>query len=330
MGACPFRGNPSLGCVPTRLGPPARPKHPCVQGPRLTMRQAIQLWAPAGCGLRTPRTGLLRKPEPGQSWRLWSRRGPWGRPGVGTLRKVPETTRKVAEASRSEPVPTPDPDLGSRHPTAPAPSWPAQRLPLCGEDTLDPRGQAGGGGWAEWHLQPHGVLGEFLRSSTSCAQGRQQRPPGQEVTVLRGEQGRDRLGGSRPSTRAAHSQAGQEGASGGTSTTRDGQTGARPMGSLRPQGPAQMRATVAWMAGHHVHTQTGRGGTRCREEWGSGAGGCARCPVAFHLPPPWAGPARPPPRVPPALPPIPELGSAAWGLSHSPNHLLPSFSKALS
>ena len=97
------------------------------------------------------------------------------------------------------------------------------------------------------------------------------------------------------------------------------------MGSLRPQGPAQMRAMVAWTAEHHVHTQTGRGGTGRREERGSGAGGCARWPVAFRLPPPWAGPARPRP-----FPPIPELGSAAWGLSHSPNHLLPSFSKALS
>ena len=129
--ACvPPVGAPLLAvCPPGWVHPPRR--SPRSQGPRLTVRQAIQLRAPAACGLGTPGRGLLQKPKPGQSCRLWSRRGPWGRPGVGTLRKVPETTRKVVEASQSQPVPTPDPDPGSGGPTDPAPSWPAQRLPLC-------------------------------------------------------------------------------------------------------------------------------------------------------------------------------------------------------
>lgn len=223
MGACPSCGSSPLGCVPPgRVYPAPRPKPSSAQGPRHAMRQAIQLWALAGCGLRTPRRGPLREPEPGQFCGLWSRRRLWGRPG-GTLRKAPRPPERSLK-HHSRPLTL---TLGAGGPADPAPSWPAQRLPLCGAPTLDPRGRARGGGWAEWHLQPHGVLGEFLRSSTARAQ----------KTAASA-----RMGGSRAPGRAGPGQAreGQAQCS-GLHTARPGGRG--PQGAHPPRGMDRQTGT---------------------------------------------------------------------------------------
>lgn len=130
--------------------------------------------------------------------------------------------------------------------------------------------------------------------------------------------------------RAAHGQAGREGASGGTSTTRDGQAdrdaprgGPSSIGPGPDEGHSGMDGWApcpypGWERWRWTPGETGQRG------WG-----LRRVPRGFP-PAPALGRARSTsPRVPPAPPPIPEL-SVQPGGRHPPNHLLLSSSKALS
>lgn len=185
--------------------------HPAV-GSSGVWAQDPQERAPPRARAWTVLRALEQKAPVGQAW--------------GDPEKGPETTRKVAETSQSlcRPLTL---TLGAGGPADPAPSWPAQRLPLCGAPTLDPRGRARGGGWAEWHLQPHGVLGEFLRSSTARAQ----------KTAASA-----RMGGSRAPGRAGPGQAreGQAQCS-GLHTARPGGRG--PQGAHPPRGMDRQTGT---------------------------------------------------------------------------------------
>lgn len=151
VGEHPSHGSHSPGYVSTRPGPPS-PLHkpPGAQGARLAMRQAIQPWAPAWVWGQDPGESPCQHQSPASPIGSGAERTCKAGDG-GIFFTDPccssETTRKVTEASQSEPVLTTDP----RHSTPGAgllpapPGLPSVSPSVCGVLTL--RGP--GPGWGE-------------------------------------------------------------------------------------------------------------------------------------------------------------------------------------
>lgn len=149
--------------------------------------------------------------------------------------------------------------------------------------------------------------------------------------MLWGKQAQDGLGGPRPSAQGCTQPAGREGASGDTSTTRakrmdrDAPHGVPLSTGPGPNEGGRWRGRLGTMSTPRLEgaaLDSGRNGAAGLEDG-------AWSPVASPSPALGRAP-RPPAPCSPSPPPIPEPGRAARGLSHSQNHLLPSFPKELS
>lgn len=149
------------------------------------------------------------------------------------------------------------------------------------------------------HIQRHGVLRELLCSSTACA-GEDSDVHQDGVSHAVGKAGPGRARGAQAQRSGLHTASWAGGGLRGH-VHHEGQTDGQ---GRAPRGPSVHGArpkrggTVAWTAGHHVHTQAGRGSAGLWEERGSGAGGRRMEPRGVPQPRPGPGPSPPRPMFP--------------------------------